>query len=202
MDAEQRKNQILDCAKKLFSMKGYYQTQITDIQHAAGVARGTIYQYFKNKDDIFETLLDRFHEDWKRVLSQKPEDPEKVYGSGLEVFKFRVKQTFKFFAGEPDYCNILLRIHLGLGQNFDRAIKRFDSQMVDLLNTYLIAGIKLGRIKENIDIELMTNLIGGAFMRMAYYYGVTKKGKKKLDVDALTDKFVNAFAYGIFSEKG
>ena len=57
MDSEQRKKQILQCAKKLFAAKGYYQTQISDIQNAAGVARGTIYQYFKNKDDIFLTLL-------------------------------------------------------------------------------------------------------------------------------------------------
>jgi hypothetical protein len=47
----------------------------------------------------------------------------------------------------------------------------------------------------------MSNVIGGGFMRMAYYYGVTGRGSKTEEFEKLTENFVNAFAYGIFLEK-
>ena len=201
MDAEQRKKQILECAKKLFASKGYYQTQISDIQHAAGVARGTIYQYFKNKDDIFETILENLFLEWKNALDKKPDSDSDDMNNGFNFFRFKIKNIFEFFDEDPDYCNILLRIGLGLGENFDKIIRRFDIQMVGLANNYLSAGIRQNRIKPEIDLELLSNLIGGAIMRTAYFYGVTKKNNDSIDVDLLTERFVNAFAYGIFVEK-
>lgn len=200
MKSEQRKTQILECAKTLFSAKGYYQTQISDIQQAAGVARGTIYQYFKNKDDIFVTLLENLYRDWRAELSGKPERNAKAYENGFEVFKFRIRQTFKFFAEDPDYCNILLKVGLGLGGDFDRVIAQFDRHLVEMTKYYLLSGLKMGRIRSDINIEMVTNMIGGAFMRMAFYYGVTRKKRPRLDFDALTEDFVRTFAYGIFPE--
>lgn len=201
MDAEQRRKQILECAKKLFASRGYYQTQISDIQQAAGVARGTIYQYFKNKDDIFETILENLFIEWKNALGKRPEAGSEELTNGFRFFRFKIKNLFEFFDEDPDYCNILLRIGLGLGENFDKIIRRFDIQMVELANNFLKAGIKQKRIRPDIDLELLSNLIGGAIMRTAYYYGVTKKGKDAIDIDLLTDGFVSAFAFGIFLEK-
>ncbi len=201
MDSGQRKKQILECAKKLFARKGYYHTQISDIQNAAGVARGTIYQYFKNKDDIFLTLLENLHIEMKEVISSKPENLEEDFSSGEKVFRYRIKKAFALFANDPDYCNILLRVGLGLGENFDSILRRFDKQMVELIKSYLVSGIKLGRIKPDIDPVFMSNVIGGGFMRMAYYYGVTGRGSQTEEFEKLTEDFVNAFAYGIFLEK-
>lgn len=201
MDAEQRRKQILECAKKLFASRGYYQTQISDIQQAAGVARGTIYQYFKNKDDIFETILENLLVEWKAVLSKNPDSDSEDFKSGFKFFKFKIKNSFEFFADDPDYCNIILKIGLGLGENFDILIRRFDVQMVDITKKFLTAGIEQHRVKPDIELELLSNMIGGALTRMAYYYGVTKKDKDSLDIDKLTESFVNAFCYGIFVEK-
>jgi AcrR family transcriptional regulator len=200
MDAVERKKQILICAKKLFASKGYYQTQISDIQHAAGVARGTIYQYFKNKDDIFATILDDLFVEWKNVLAKIPDNNSEDFKSGIKFFKFKIKNTFEFFADDPDYCNILLKISLGLGENFDCLVSRFDQQIVELATNYLKAGIRQKRIKPDIDLELMSNVIGGSLTRMAYYYGVTKN-RDSVDIDLLSERFVNAFAYGIFVDK-
>ncbi|HQN72805.1 MAG TPA: TetR/AcrR family transcriptional regulator, partial [bacterium] len=55
-----RKQQILLAASRVFSKKGYHATSISDICAKSGVARGTIYLYFENKRDIFETLIKDF----------------------------------------------------------------------------------------------------------------------------------------------
>ena len=58
MKPEHRRKQILEIAKKVFAARGYYNTNIEMICKKAGVGRGTIYRYFKNKEDIFAVLLD------------------------------------------------------------------------------------------------------------------------------------------------
>lgn len=200
MVAEHRRKQILDCAKRLFSENGYYQTQISDIQQEAGVARGTIYQYFENKEDIFQTLLETLYNDWKSMLSVQPANMHEEFSTGFKVFKYKIKQTIDFFIANPEYCNILLRVGLGLGGNFDRTLSRFQKQILELVTDYLVKGIEMGRIRQDIDVDLTGNMIGGALLRVCFYYVVTKNMKDG-DSDMLAGEFVKVYATGIFSEK-
>ncbi len=201
MQPEERKRQILDSAIKLFATGGYYQTQISDIQEASDIARGTIYQYFESKDDIFTAILEDLFLKWKRALSDTPGQNSEEYNDGFKFFKYMIKRSFEFFAENPDYCDILLKIGLGLGEKFDKLISRFDYQIVEMAKKYLTVGIKLNRVEPDTDVELVANMIGGAFTRMAYYYGVTKKDKSSIDIDHLSEKFARTFSCGIFTEK-
>lgn len=58
-EAEERKNEILDAAERLFGTKGYESTSINDILNAVGIARGTLYYHFKSKEDILDAMIDR-----------------------------------------------------------------------------------------------------------------------------------------------
>jgi len=55
----ERKNEILDVAQELFFSKGYKQTSIESIIKKIGVAKGTIYYYFKSKEDLMDKLVKR-----------------------------------------------------------------------------------------------------------------------------------------------
>ena len=57
---EERRNEILETAGKLFEEKGYEQTQVQDIVNEIGVAKGLFYYYFKSKDEVMEELADRY----------------------------------------------------------------------------------------------------------------------------------------------
>ena len=52
-----KRRQILDGAVVVFAQKGYFAARISDIARAAGIADGTIYLYFKNKEDIVVSLF-------------------------------------------------------------------------------------------------------------------------------------------------
>src|SRR6187549_1006234 len=52
-----KRRRILDAAVAVFARKGYFTARITDIASSAGVADGTIYLYFKNKEDIIVSLF-------------------------------------------------------------------------------------------------------------------------------------------------
>lgn len=53
-----KRERILRAAIKVFARKGFYATRVSEIAKAAGVADGTIYLYFKNKDDVLISIFD------------------------------------------------------------------------------------------------------------------------------------------------
>lgn len=55
---ENRKNQILSISLDMFIQKGYFGTSTRGIAAQAGISSGLIFNYFKSKDDIYETLID------------------------------------------------------------------------------------------------------------------------------------------------
>lgn len=61
-EAEERRNEILDVAERLFVSKGFDQTSTNDILHEIGIARGTLYYHFKSKEDILDAMIDRITE--------------------------------------------------------------------------------------------------------------------------------------------
>ena len=61
-----RRNQILDAATKVFAEKGFHPTTIKDIATEAGIANGTIYNYFENKTALMLGILDRMNESDRR----------------------------------------------------------------------------------------------------------------------------------------
>lgn len=58
--AEERKNEILDTADRLFAEKGFDGTSTNDILAAVGIARGGLYHHFKSKEEILDSLIDRY----------------------------------------------------------------------------------------------------------------------------------------------
>ena len=54
---EERRQQILEAALKVFSQKGFHAANVSDVAAQAGVSQGTIYWYFDSKDDLFMAAL-------------------------------------------------------------------------------------------------------------------------------------------------
>ena len=71
---EDKALRILDSATRVFARKGFYNSTISDVAKAAEVAEGTIYLYFKNKDDllisIFEHSMDLFIQEVQKELAR------------------------------------------------------------------------------------------------------------------------------------
>lgn len=73
--SEERKDQILDAATDIFAEKGFGDTRMDDIVEKSGLSKGTLYWYFKSKDEIILSIFERifsreFQELEKRVESE------------------------------------------------------------------------------------------------------------------------------------
>lgn len=74
-EAEERKNEILDVAERLFGTKGFDSTSTSDILNEIGIARGTLYYHFKSKEEILDAMISRMMtrmlEKAKAIVAQK-----------------------------------------------------------------------------------------------------------------------------------
>ncbi len=59
---EERKNEILDAAERLFAIKGYSRATINDILHEVGIAKGTFYYHFQSKEEVMDAIVMRYIE--------------------------------------------------------------------------------------------------------------------------------------------
>ncbi len=66
-EAEERRNEILDVAERLFATKGFDNTSTNDILDEVGIARGTLYYHFKSKEDILDAMIERIS---KRLVAK------------------------------------------------------------------------------------------------------------------------------------
>ena len=74
-DAEERREEILDVAERLFSTKGFDHTSTNDILEGVGIARGTLYYHYKSKEDILDGVIERMTNrmmvDAKKIVQNK-----------------------------------------------------------------------------------------------------------------------------------
>ncbi|MBC7660063.1 MAG: TetR/AcrR family transcriptional regulator [Chitinophagaceae bacterium] len=72
---EDKDQRILEAAKTLFGRYGMKKTSIEEIAQAAGLGKGTVYLYFKSKDEIFSVLASQFATEFETALDHALKDP-------------------------------------------------------------------------------------------------------------------------------
>ena len=72
---DQRRRRILDAALTLFTQRGYEATTMAEIAEASGLAVGTLYKSFKDKRDLYQTLVAETVQDFERQLTAALHEP-------------------------------------------------------------------------------------------------------------------------------
>lgn len=72
VDKEEMQARILDAAMTCFLARGFHVTKMDDVARTAGMAKGTLYLYFKSKDDLMLALLRRYFGDIRSRIDQMP----------------------------------------------------------------------------------------------------------------------------------
>jgi len=195
---EQTKERLLKCAEQAFSKKGYYETQISDIVKMARVAKGTIYQYFENKEDIFTTLLEQYMREWEKIIFLDIKDfignkPPIAYA--IDYLRQRLQRTAAFFSENQDRTNIILRMGVGVNEEFDRILRKFEAKELHVIAHDIKLGQRQGHIPEELNMELASNALLGAILRMNYYlFVIHKKSISKVRLQEVIEEGVKLVA--------
>lgn len=191
---EQTRDLILECAEKIFSQKGYYETQVSDISDMAHVAKGTVYQYFKNKESLFVSLIENYVIEWEKEVALELKDflgssPAKDYAKAY--LRHRLGKTMDFFAKNQDRANIILRMSPGLNDVIEQVIRIFEDKVMKAIVEDLKIGQSFGHISKDLNTELAGNIVLGGVLRISFFYFVLKKESYSIhNEDSFTDEIV------------
>jgi AcrR family transcriptional regulator len=101
---EEKRLTIMETAKMLFSHQGFFNTSIADIVRDTGLPVGTIYTYFKSKDDIIRVIVQEGWEDFYTRLEEAMTSPS----PGQEKLEILIQRFIPELLEDLDFINILL----------------------------------------------------------------------------------------------
>lgn len=99
-EKEQRRNSIVDAAERLFSTRGYDRVTMEDVASEAKLAKGTLYLYFKNKQELYVAVVIRgaviMDEMIAKAMSAEKKGLSKTYAGGLAYYEFAKNYPVRF----------------------------------------------------------------------------------------------------------
>ncbi|WP_197257361.1 TetR/AcrR family transcriptional regulator [Paenibacillus dendritiformis] len=96
---------ILDAAYELFGANGFYETKMSDIAEKAGIAKGTIYIYFKSKEELFTAMSVRDFEQYLRELDYGLNQA----GSLEHGLRFAADHHLRYYFKRRQYTNLFFK---------------------------------------------------------------------------------------------
>lgn len=185
---------ILDAAIKTFSKYGYYKSTVSQIAREAGVADGTIYLYFKNKDDILKSL---FEYKTKEVFKKFKHEVEKG-GNALDKLSRLIHTHLKVFEQNREMAIVYLIEAKRRNYLSQDKIREMSSVYQELLREIIELGQKEGTIRTELSIPLVRQLTVGAINEVvaAWVYS-----EKKYSLEKMADPLIDLIIKGIGNNK-
>lgn len=125
---DQRRDQILAAAKRVFAEKGFPQATIGEVAKAAGLAYGSVYWYFDSKDELFQALMRREEAELRDHIAGMLES---TAADGETTFRAAVRATLEFFEADRAAVQLLFRDSVGLGGGFGKQLAGIYEGFVD-----------------------------------------------------------------------
>ena len=177
MPAEERKQMILAAAMKVFSETGYIGSSVDDVAKEAGISKGAIYWHFKNKDDLFKSLLEYWTKEQLISFNENFKKSQSFIDSLLSML------TMPFDL--PDENMKLVRIMMeffahgmeidGMVEVFDGYYKIFSIELQKYLDFAIENGELSKELKYTHDISVLIALIFDGLYARLYIDSLTKQ---------------------------
>ena len=153
-----KRSLIQDAAIKVFATHGYHGSRISDIASEAGIAYGLVYHYFKNKEDLFDAVINRWWEGLYDLM-------ETVAASGAETEK-KLRRVIDYhldtYQANPELGSIFITEISRAAANLTRdRLERF-KKFMSLVEKLISEGQARGTIRNDYRPRYLTYVFLGA----------------------------------------
>jgi len=169
----EKRDRILRAAVKIFSRKGFFNSKVSEIARAAEVADGTIYLYFRNKDDLlislFEEKMGEVVADVRRRIANG--------GNALEKLKIFIENHMDLLEREAGLVEVL-QVELRQSTKFLKdytPVKFFE--YLEIISDILEEGRREGVLRPDLNISIARRAIFGALDELSLTYILSRKPK-------------------------
>jgi TetR/AcrR family fatty acid metabolism transcriptional regulator len=179
--------QIVDAAIRVFARTGYYNSRVSDIAREAGIASGTIYLYFKTKEEILVTL---FREKMAEFVAFLRREIAEEQGPEAKLRRL-VRVHFTVLEENPALAEVV-QVELRQGHKFFRGASAQEvSAYFDLIGSILEEGVAAGRFDPDLPVKVATKVLFGAMDQVATSWVLGKRGYRLADAaEAVTAIFL------------
>ena len=151
VDREEMQHGILDAAMQVYSKKGYHAATIADVAEAAGLGKGTLYLYFKNKEAIAISMVERHFKGMEdRFFGQKMPD-------SLDEFADSLSQTMNIPDEQSKFIRVFFEVFgpsfasdtfsAKVASFFDKSFHTIFFSMINVIRPYTSISVKTSRNK-------------------------------------------------------
>jgi len=154
------RQEILSAAERVFAAKGFFPTTMSEIAHEAEFGTGTLYKYFKSKEDLYFTLIDEKVAEINQLvmaeLSKKTSALERIEKALRLQFEFieRNRDFFRIYISERSRFEWTVKDDLGKGIH-DKMIA-----YIEALSQVMKQGVKEGEFYPADPMDLAHALVG------------------------------------------
>jgi AcrR family transcriptional regulator len=194
VDKSTKKIEILRAAMRLFAENGVVNTKMSHIAEAAGIGKGTIYEYFRSKEDIFA-------EAYELVFKGVAEKTAQVLASGMEPprkLEMLVRASVEGFLGDGgEFAGIMMAFWSeGVRKNDERIIKIINLREIyaeyrSMISAILKEGVEKGQFRPMDTFVTASLLIGSMDGILLQCIMDPKIFPPEKAVDVLLDSFMN-----------
>ena len=195
MKDENKHQKILHAAIKIFSEKGFYNSRVSEIAKEANVADGTIYLYFKNKDDI---LISLFEEEFGKIVQNMRAALEKEKDALQKIKRFAI--THLSIVSKQQELGEVMGVEVRQSSKFMKEyINKPFIEYLNIIRSVVTEGQEKGLIRKDLTPGIMKRAFFGALDEMARYWVLSTKKKHSIDEAAL--QISDIFIRGMMSEE-
>ena len=173
-------DRIIDAAVKTFARKGFFNSKVSEIAKEAQVADGTIYLYFKNKDDI---LISIFEEKMDIIIKRVKVELDKL-DDPVSRIKCFITLHLNLIEEDRNLAEVI-QVELRQSNKFIREYR--GSKFFDYLNiisSIIRDGQKSGVFREDVKPGIAKRALFGALDEMALHFVLSKTRKYSLEESA------------------
>lgn len=188
------KETIIRESTRLFLANGFRGTSVKAITEAAGIGRGTLYWYFKSKDEILITIFKKFESE---LLDQLVQAVQHCKGNFVAKYKTFHKFTTEFARDNRDLSlafNTLLNEMSGTHTEAERVAKAVYEKFRLILEGLLEDGKRDGSVKKNVDSALYAHIVISSHTGMLVQWLINGES---FDVPAFARTYRNFILEGI-----
>jgi len=156
----QTRRKIITESLQLFSVKGYYNTSVSDILAVSGLTKGGLYGHFASKEDIWYAVYEEAVSIWKGIVFKgirNNSDPLKRIEKFIEN-DMRDYLGTDVFEGGCFFLNMLVELS-GQSASMSRQILRGFVRLSGLLRSWLQEADHKGMLRENLNLKEVSNFI-------------------------------------------
>jgi AcrR family transcriptional regulator len=174
---EEKRRLILDLAIEEFADRDYNSASISNIVARAGIAKGSLYQYFEDKRDLYLYLLQLAAEEKKAFLAEHP--PPDLNMDVFAYIRWLMQMGARFELSNPKLTQVAYRALFSDRPFGDEPFMQLRQSVLSYYEHMVRLGIQQGVIDPDIDVGLAVFVFSSVFNEFGRYL------LDRLDVDIL-----------------